>query len=124
MYRYYGERGITVCEEWLASADAYIDWAITNGFKKSSGLQVDRTDNDGPYSPDNCRVVTRATNANNKSNNRRIEAFGESKTIGEWAADERCAVSYATLWARIRDGRDAEGAITTPALPGRGRRPS
>jgi hypothetical protein len=121
MYPYYGERGIVVCDEWADSPDLYIQWAIDNGFKKGSGLQIDRVDNDGPYSPSNCRVCTRAVNANNKSNNVRVVAWGESKTLGEWASDSRCAVSYPTLWARIKNGSEPEWAISTPPLHGGGR---
>lgn len=113
MYRYYGGRGIYVVDEWH-DPEEYIAWALEQGFKKSSGLQVDRVDNDGPYSPSNCRVTTRTINANNKSNNVVLEAFGESKTLGQWAADSRCAVAYPTLWARYRNGWDAEAAITNP----------
>lgn len=114
MYKYYGAKGVFVDEEW-DDPEAYIDWAIAQGFKKSSGLQIDRIDNDGPYSPSNCRVTTTFVNANNKSNNRRLTAWGETKTVAEWSRDSRCLVSYHTLTARVRKaGMTVEEALTAP----------
>jgi hypothetical protein len=63
-YRYYGGRGIRICEEWLASFQSFLKWAIGQGYQP--GLQIDRIDNDVGYSPQNCRFVTAAENAQNK----------------------------------------------------------
>lgn len=63
-YRYYGERGITICNEWLNSFQQFFDWAIENGWAKS--LVIDRIDNDGSYNPINCRFVDRQVSAVNR----------------------------------------------------------
>jgi hypothetical protein len=63
-YDRYGGRGITVCDEWLRSTKSFVVWAIETGYKP--GLQIDRIDNDGPYSPTNCRWVTPQQNARNR----------------------------------------------------------
>jgi hypothetical protein len=65
-YHNYGGRGIRVADEWQ-EFQLFFDWAMANGYK--SGLQLDRIDNDGDYSPDNCRFVTRAANNRNKRTN-------------------------------------------------------
>jgi hypothetical protein len=67
-YPRYGGRGIAVCSEWRSSFDAFFKWARSHGHGR--GLQLDRVDNDGPYSPENCRWVTPAINMRNSTNAR------------------------------------------------------
>ena len=61
-YKWYGARGISVCDSWLEFKPFYA-WAQANGYKE--GLELDRRDNDGNYEPENCRFVTHTTNVQN-----------------------------------------------------------
>lgn len=63
VYKYYGKRGITVCDEWHDAA-TFADWAFNNGWAK--GLCLDRIDTNGDYCPENCRWTTPAENAINQ----------------------------------------------------------
>lgn len=62
-FKYYGGRGIKVCQEWIDSPQSFIDWAFTNGWEP--GLEIDRINNDKGYSPDNCRFVSHWENVRN-----------------------------------------------------------
>lgn len=101
-YHRYGGRGIYVCDEWQNSFAAFSEWANTNGYVK--GLTLERKDNDGPYSPDNCKWANRKEQSLNRSTSRIITAFGETKTATEWIDDPRCKVKGKTLYNRIAAG--------------------
>lgn len=55
----YGGRGIFVCADWK-KPEVFIRWALSNGWK--DGLHIDRRNNDGGYTPDNCRFITQGEN--------------------------------------------------------------
>lgn len=59
----------------------------------------------------NLRRLTPLENANNRSDNLRIVAFGEEKTVAEWSRDPRCSTSYNVLRSRIYRGIPPEIAI-------------
>lgn len=106
-YKYYGARGICVCEEWKTDKIKFFEWAFANGY--SDTLTLDRKDNYQGYSPDNCRWITYKGQNNNRRNNRLITAFGKTKTVAEWA-DER-KIKAATIHARLKRGWSAEKAL-------------
>ena len=110
-YKFYGARGVTMCDEWKDDAGAFVAWCLANGWMP--GLQVDRfPDKDGPYCPSNCRIVTPKENCRNTRRNRLVAAFGETKCIVEWTEDDRCSVNQSTLCGRLRNGMAPEEAIT------------
>ena len=80
---------------------------------QSPYIFVDHADNDRLNNTrENLREMTPKENANNKKSNVKIEAFGEEKNIGEWVEDERCEVSYAAFYNRLKKGIDPEVAMT------------
>lgn len=81
-YKWYGGRGICVCEEWNNNFYSFYTWAINNGWKK--GLELDRQDNMKDYCPENCKWVTHKQQCRNRRSNVCIEINGISLLMCEW----------------------------------------
>jgi len=74
-YKNYGGRGIKVCNEWLESRPSFFNWVLDNGYKP--WLEIDRKNNDGNYSPENCIFVTHKENNANKRTTRHFIIYGK-----------------------------------------------
>ena len=59
-YKYYGGKGVTICDEWREDYAKFKAWAYANGYEP--GLTIDRIDSNGNYEPSNCRWITFAEN--------------------------------------------------------------
>lgn len=99
-YKRYGGRGIFVCEEWRSDFKCFCNWAYQNGYQDS--LTLDRRDNDGGYSPENCRWATNKVQQNNKSNNVYITYMGVRLPVQEWS--RITGIKGYTLIRRYRSG--------------------
>lgn len=60
-YKWYGKKGISICETWLNNYQGFKNWALSNGY--ADDLTIDRIDGNGNYEPDNCQWLTKAENA-------------------------------------------------------------
>lgn len=110
--KHYYSKGIRVCRLWKNSFLNFFNWAISNGWEK--GKQIDRINNNGNYSPSNCRFVTPAENCNNKSSNHRITFLGRTQTITQWSREK--GIKKNTLLKRINTGLSVKEALNKPVL--------
>jgi len=97
-----------VCDRWRESFANF----IADMGERPPGCSLDRIDNDGPYSPDNCRWATISQQNNNKRRNHRLTHNGETFTIEEWS--NRIGISSRTIGNRLRYGWSIERTLTEP----------
>lgn len=101
----YGGRGIKMSPEWRASFESFYQ---DMGPRPSPKHTIERVDNSGPYSSENCRWALRAEQARNRRNNIVVEYLGETKCLHDWAAE--LGISPQTLYHRYKAG------LTSPEL--------
>lgn len=94
-YKNYGGRGITICPEWGDFA-IFRNWALQVGY--DDNLTIERIDNNGPYSPANCRWATRKEQAQNRRGNILVTCNGEKVTLAE--ASRVTGIAYNLLQYR------------------------
>ena len=110
-YKWYGLRGISMCDEWRNDFMSFYKWSIENGY--SDDLTLDRINSKGNYEPSNCRWATYKEQANNTSTNLRFTYNGEEHTIHEWA--DIVGINAMALRHRIVYAKwPIEEALTTP----------
>jgi len=97
-HKHYGARGITISKRWTGK-NGFRNFLQDMGRKPSPELTLERKNNNGPYSPRNCKWADRLEQANNKRNNLRITFGGLTKTIPEWS--RLVGLSAGTLRARL-----------------------
>lgn len=108
-YADYGGRGISVCDSWKSSFEAFLH----DMGPRLRGTTIDRIDVQGNYEPVNCRWAVPSVQHRNKRNNRTVIFNGESMLL--IVLSEKTGVPYQRLHERIvRRGWTAEDAVKTP----------
>lgn len=108
-YRYYGGRGITVCNRWVSSFENFLS---DMGTRPSPQHSLDRIDPDGHYSPSNCRWALRTTQDNNRRSNRFVTYNGRTQTVAQWS--QELHIPKGSLTYRLNAGWSIEDAFTRP----------
>lgn len=103
-YKWYGGKGITICDEWLNHFWLFEKWALSNGYDET--LSLDRIDNSLGYSPDNCRWVTLLEQARNKTNLIMVDGLPLK------AYCEEVGLNYKTVHCRLWRGWPLEEALS------------
>lgn len=112
---HYGGRGITVCDEWKTSFEAF----YRDMGDPPKGKTLDRINNDGHYSKENCRWVDRKEQSNNTRQNNLVTYLGNTQTITQWA--ETLGIHVNTLRHRIKKWPNIDDVFCSPVMPrGRG----
>lgn len=107
-YEGYGAKGIKVCDRW----DVFENFLADMGSRPAPHLSIHRLKNELGYSPDNCIWADAIVQANNKTNNRRIDCFGKSQTASEWSRES--GIHVQTILTRLKLKWPTELALTKP----------
>lgn len=110
-YHRYGGRGISICAEWSSDFAAFFR---DMGERPEIGFTVERVDNNGPYSKQNCVWATPKQQAQNRRTSHFITHDGQTLTIAQWA--DKTGVGYATICGRIRAGKTGEALFRKPSF--------
>jgi hypothetical protein len=106
-FKYYGGRGIKVCEKWRGSFESF----LSDMGRKPDGATIERINNDGDYEPSNCRWVSNFDQQSNRRNNRKITFNGRTLTHSQWGRE--LGISRDLIGQRIRrDKLSPEKALT------------
>lgn len=107
-HRYYGGRGISVCQRWASFLNFLSDMG-----PQPRGMTLERKDNSKGYSPANCRWATRAEQVRNRRNNVLLTFRGFTACLNEWARE--VGIPPHTLYYRIRKrGWSVKRALSEP----------
>lgn len=108
-YRYYGARGIRMCDRWRNSFVAFLEDV---GPRPSDKHSIDRIDTNGHYEPGNVRWATKRQQMRNTTRNRLLTAGGRTQCTAAWA--EETGLPAKVIEARLKLGWPEERAVMTP----------
>ncbi len=107
-FRYYGGRGITVCERWNDFRNFLSDMG-----KRPEKTTLDRIKVNLNYDPSNCRWATKETQSNNCRSNILLECFGKTQSVAQWARE--VGLKRQALLSRLARQWSLERALGTPS---------
>lgn len=118
-YKDYGERGISICDRWRNSFEAFYEDVSNLPHFGEEGYTLNRIDNNGNYEPQNIEWANNIAQQNNKRNNHLITYNGKTQTIAQWARELN--IPYSRLCQRInKSGWSIEKALTSPVERSKG----
>lgn len=116
-YKWYGGKGVSVCDEWQEFQPFY-DWSIANGYTEK--LTIDRINVNGNYEPSNCRWVDMKTQMNNQTSNVLVTYNDKTQTLSQWANE--LDINAKTLYTRFERCWSIEEALLKPVKNNKKRR--
>lgn len=111
-YKKYGAKGISVCDKWRDSFEAFL---LDMGEPPTQKHTIERENSKGDYEPNNCKWANYTEQANNRSNNTTIKFDGKIKTLSQWSKE--LGIRSDTLSNRIKKGWPIEKAMLTATRP-------
>lgn len=98
-YRWYGGKGIQICDEWLDNPIKFEEWALSSGY--SLDLTIDRIDAEKDYCPENCQWIPLVENSRKAGKVNWITVDGTTLTGRQWS--EKLGLGLNTINTAIRE---------------------
>lgn len=111
-YINYGGRGITMCDRWRESFEAFYEDVSKLPHFGEKGYSLNRIDNDGNYEPNNVEWSDKIVQANNKRNNRLLTYNGKTQTMAQWSKDKK--IPSSVIFKRLSLGWSVDEILTKP----------
>ncbi len=111
-FKYYGARGITVCERWLKFENFYADMG-----PRPPKTSVERIDNAGNYEPTNCRWATHLEQCQNTRRNRYVDFDGRRLSVTQWSRE--LDIPDHVIFRRLDAGYPIAEALNKTSFAGR-----
>lgn len=109
-YKYYGGRGITICDRWINNFELFIE---DMGYRPDRSYSIERIDNNGNYCPENCKWILRSQQSRNRRNLKLITYNNKSLLLSEWCRELN--LNYQMMRRRVFELNIAfEVALTYP----------
>lgn len=103
-FKYYGKKGIKMCDEWTNDFATFMKWALENGYVE--GLSIERIDNNKGYNPNNCKWIAKEKQARNRSSTK-FQIINEKK-MSLIEISKKFNIKPSTIYARYRRGKRNE----------------
>lgn len=98
-YRWYGGRGIGICDEWRDDFDKF----LKDMGRCPDGMTLERVDNSQGYCSQNCRWASYLEQNNNRRSNKTLELGGVTKTYAQW--DRYFGLPLGQISRMVRSGK-------------------
>lgn len=106
-FKNYGSRGISVCGRW----SQFVNFLEDMGECPSDKHSIERSDNDGDYTPQNCVWATAYEQSNNRRNNRKVVVNGQVMNVAE--AERALGLPRGRILGRLAKGWSIEDSVST-----------
>jgi hypothetical protein len=118
LYKYYGGRGIKICDRWLKFDnflnDMYQSYEEHIRICDENNTTIDRIDTNGDYCLENCKWSTWKEQGNNRKTNAFIKFNNINMTVTQWS--DKLHINKSTILGRLHKyGWSVEKTLTTPA---------
>lgn len=105
-YKYYGERGVIVCDEWRNNPQSFFDWSVENGWRPGLELDKDKLGDSLLYSPLTCCFIPTKENMRYRRSCIQVMYKGQEMIMSEVINIIGCSRGYFKL--RFDKGKSAE----------------